>query len=305
MKKVIITGASGFIGKALTKYLLDKGVVVFAIVREVQKLDEFSLYSNLNIITCDMNEYFILPEKIKERNFDACFHIAWEGLDSSNYNTFDTQVSNIKKSVDLLDTLSVFNVEKLLFANSLFQYKYFRTDFEDYSIVSNCDIYGIIKKATSKIIKKMCLQNNINYYDLIFPNIYGIGDYSKHLTNVVINCFQTNVEPKLADASILCDWTYIDDVIKAIITVVEKGKPFKYYYIGSRNIKTFGEVISNVRDIINPSLELNFGTYHDIGFIDYDKFFNDDLYLDTGFEINSDFAENIKKTAQWVKTLDF
>ncbi len=302
MKNVIITGASGFIGKALTKYLLDKNINVFAIVRNAQKLSEFESYTNLKVVTCNMNEYNTLPEKITKRGFDACFHLAWEGV--NNYNN-NIQINNIQNSVELIDALNTIKVEKLLFANSSFQYKYFKTDFEDYSITSNIDIYGITKQATGNILQKRCLEYKIDYYSIIIPVAYGVGDYSKRSTNMIINFFQNNVSPNLVDSQTLCDWTYIDDTVLAIYNVIKRGKPFKHYYIGLRKIKTFGEVITKVRDIINPNIELHFGTYHDIGFIDYDKFLNDDLYLDTGFEITSDFTENIKKTAEWVKTLSF
>lgn len=37
MKKAIITGASGFIGKALCKRLLDEGYYIYAVVRNKEK----------------------------------------------------------------------------------------------------------------------------------------------------------------------------------------------------------------------------------------------------------------------------
>ncbi len=304
MKKVIITGASGFIGKALTKYLLDKDITVFALVRNAQKLAEFSSYSNINIITCSMDEYKNLAQKITERDFDACFHIAWEGLDSTYYNRSEVQIGNIQKSVDLIDALKDIGIKKLLFANSSFQYKYFTTDFEDYNLTSNVDIYGIIKQATGNLLQKKSLEYAIDYYSIIIPVAYGVGDYSKRSTNMLINMLQNNNTPKLVDSEMLLDWVYIDDVILIIYNVIERGKPFKNYYVGYRKVKTFGEIIRMVGKVVNPNIELNFGTYHDNSFIDYSKFLNDDLYLDTGFEITSNFEKNIKKTAEWVKTLN-
>lgn len=80
MKKVIVTGASGFIGKALVKRLLKDNVEVWAIVRDRKKLDNIEITPKLKIIESELKEYKNLEGKINEKNFDIFIHLAWDGV---------------------------------------------------------------------------------------------------------------------------------------------------------------------------------------------------------------------------------
>ena len=305
MKKVIITGASGFIGKALTKHLLDQDIEVYAIVRDPQKLSDLSTYSNLKIVTCEMSEYSSLADKITERDFDVCFHLAWEGAMGEKIQHLETQLKNIQYSSDLMISISALKTNRFIFVDTISQYKFIPIINDGVVTNKNFDIYGIAKQATYKFLIQLASTLNIHLNSVIMANVYGIGDYSKRSTNIIINNFFKNISPNLADGKTLYDWTYIDDVVQGLVAVSQKGKKIKRYYLGHRKLKTFEELITTVRDTVNPNIELKFGTYHDISFIDFHAFFNDDLYQDTGFEITSDFKDNILKTTEWVKTLNF
>ncbi|MGL4367188.1 MAG: NAD-dependent epimerase/dehydratase family protein [Brevinemataceae bacterium] len=304
MQKVIITGASGFIGKALTKYLLNNNIEVYAIVRDKEKLVDLTHNKNLKIISCEMKGYNTLPEKIKERDFDVCFHLAWEGIVGCEMQNLSTQIKNIENTSSLLYALSKLNIKQFIYADSISQYKYIPIN-KTTTLYKNFDVYGLSKDFTRKYLIQQISTLDMQFNAVIMSNIFGVGDFSKRSTNIIIDKFLKGESPALADGSILYDWVYIDDAIQVMLAVVDKGHPYKTYYIGYRKLKTFEEIVTTVRDIVNPTIPLTFGTYHDTSFIDYDQFFNDDLYQDTGFEIRSDFAENIKKTTEWVKFLNF
>lgn len=86
-----------------------------------------------------------------------------------------------------------------------------------------------------------------------------------------------------------------------IKAVLEFGKDKKTYYIGHKHLRTFKEIITDVRDYINPNSKLNFGKYQDNNYIDYQEISLFSLYEDTGFEARADFKESILKTAEWLK----
>ena len=89
MKKVIVTGASGFIGKALVKRLLKDNVEVWAIVRDKKKLDNIEITPKLKIIESELKEYKNLEGKINEKNFDIFIDVFhdWNemSLNSTDY----------------------------------------------------------------------------------------------------------------------------------------------------------------------------------------------------------------------------
>ena len=74
-RKVIITGAAGFIGYALTKKYSEMQVKVYAVVREEsQNLQDLHGLHGVEIVKCNLEHYTHLEELIEEREFDAFFH---------------------------------------------------------------------------------------------------------------------------------------------------------------------------------------------------------------------------------------
>ena len=99
MKRVIVTGASGFIGQHLVRALLDEGVEVWAVLRNEKALEDLKR-DTLHIVTAEFDEYASLSEKIPERGFDACFHLAWSGTWGKPFADYTLQLQNAKYAAD-------------------------------------------------------------------------------------------------------------------------------------------------------------------------------------------------------------
>lgn len=56
--------------------------------------------------------------------------------------------------------------------------------------------------------------------------------------------------------------------------------------------------------MLNPDMQLVFGEFPDNSMIDYAKIDLGALKSDTGFAPSADFVDSIRKTAEWVKTLN-
>ena len=130
---------------------------------------------------------------------------------------------------------------------------------------------------------------------------YGERNHAKNLPNIVIQNLLQNVACKLITGKNLYDLVYINDVANAFFHIGESGKNMKSYYIGHRRLRTFRELITEIRDILAPNVELRFGEYPDNLDMDYSLVDLDALYRDTGFECKADFRESILKTAEWIR----
>lgn len=76
MKKVIVTGANGFVGYWLVRELVNNNVQVIAVVRNeqtnVSKLKE--LGNNIQIVCCELSQIEDLTNLIAEDDYDAFYH---------------------------------------------------------------------------------------------------------------------------------------------------------------------------------------------------------------------------------------
>ena len=102
MKKVIVTGATGMIGVALTKYLLDRDINVLAIVRQNSKrANNLPHNKNLKIVECNLDH---LNQLCMETNdYDTFFHLAWEGTIGETRNDNMIQSLNIQYTLDAVE----------------------------------------------------------------------------------------------------------------------------------------------------------------------------------------------------------
>lgn len=294
MKKVIITGAFGFIGNALTSYLLNKEYEVYAIVRSQDNHSNIN-NENLHIVECDMNDYDTLPDLLTD-SYDCFIHLAWNSMAGGNQNNIEIQLKNIENSYKSIEACKDIKCNKYIFLGSSFEYKIKSENNE-----INPNIYGICKNTTHKLLLAYANQNSIDYNHLLFTNVFGVGDRSQRSSNTIIKALIENKSPNLVEGDYPYDWTYIDDAIRGIEYVMLYGKNGKSYYIGERKLKTLKEIIKIVGNTINNDIELKFGTFNDDTLIDYDFIDLNLLYEDTGFECQCDFKESIIKTANWIK----
>lgn len=299
MKKVIVTGADGFIGSALVKALVANGYQVYAVVKN-RNHNFGPMNSEINVVPCEFSEYYTLA-KLINKSIDCFIHLAWRGVFGQESKDLILQSENIKVSTITLDQARLLNVKKFIFAGSSYQYRIEPVLSNNGVVFKKVNIYGKAKEAATLLLKAAAQKFDMDFNSVLFTNVFGIGDFSKRSTNTLILQL-LNCEPvRLISGEHKHDWTYIDDAANGIISVMEKGKNGIGYYIGNRRLRTFMEIMLDVRDTLSPGANLEFGYYPDDGYIDYSEIDLDSLYEDTGFECKANFRDSIEKTAAWLK----
>lgn len=79
MRRVIITGANGFVGRHLVKELSKQGYEIWSVIRNPDEDISCIKKLNPNIVYCDLKNIDKLDEIILERGFDCFYHLAWAG----------------------------------------------------------------------------------------------------------------------------------------------------------------------------------------------------------------------------------
>ena len=103
MKRVIISGISGFIGNAVARRLIAEGTEVTGIVRtDVKNSREAFRLAGLDaeLIECNLDEIRCLPDKMKKKGFDVFYQFAWDGLTRETLDDYLCQMDNVKWMAD-------------------------------------------------------------------------------------------------------------------------------------------------------------------------------------------------------------
>lgn len=303
-KSVIVTGATGFIGGSLVSKLIKQGFTVYGVDVDTPKLNEFRVFDNFIPVIADFTKYKELPQMIHDTEIHVFYHYAWAGGFTTAIRDYTLQMRNAAYAGDALVAAKEIGCKKFVYAGTYNEFEiqtFLGTEF--FQPRYTC-IYSTGKTAADLICRTLAYNLDIEYCMGLIPMPYGERNCSKQLVNVVIDCLNKKVAPRLVEGNNIYDLVYIDDIVDAFIAIGDKGKNQKGYYIGHRKLKTFKEWMIEIRDILAPDVKLKFGEYKDAQNIDYALIDLDALYNDTGFECRVDFAESIKRTAEWVKKLE-
>ena len=300
MKKVIVTGANGFIGKTLVSALLKKE---YSVVALDVNFDEMLVENpNVKCVNVMGKEVVSLKAEIPADNYSFFFHLAWMGTSGPARANYEMQLNNAKLACDYVKLCAELGCNRVIYASSINEmetYEYLQSDDIE---PSGGYIYGAGKLVAHLMGETVAKLNNVEFIPVIITNIYGIGEKSARMIYTSINKLLKKEHCSFTAGYQTYDFIYITDAIKSIIAVAEKGKGFNRYYIGSGEPKPLREFLIEMKNIVDPSTEIGLG---DIPFkgvdVSYAQFNLKKVEEDTGYVNEISFAEGIKMTAEWMK----
>lgn len=305
MNKVIVSGASGFIGRWLVKELINNDIEVLALVR--RKLEDVSdeLFNNRLVRQIliedieDAGETNILEPM---RNADVFFHLAWGGVSSELKNDWDVQLKNIDFSIKMLDLAQKLNVGKFIATGTVAEYSFCENVMDVYAKQTPNDMYGAAKTATHYLMEVRARLIGIPFIWAVIPSTYGEGRRDKNIVTYTINTLLRGERPQFGYLTQMWDFLYVSEVVRALRLIGERGISGKIYGIGSGTYRPLREYIEIIRDEIDPKLSLGIGDIPSFS----DKVFSscvniDELKKDTGFVPQISFEEGIKKTIDYFR----
>lgn len=307
MKKAIVTGATGFIGKFLVRELVKQGIQVFAVVRKNSRNKSELEKLPVQIVECDITGLSKLPVLITDRDIDTVFHIAWQGVSDADARNQNIQMDNLQGTLDLIDAMHEMDIGTFVGAGSLHEAESLVEMAED-KVISNM---GYMYKA-SKIAAHWMGKAKAGSYGIRFfwplINTYGEEERSGRLVNTVIRKVLKGESPELSAGNQYYDFVHVSDVAHALYLIAEKGIDGKNYVIGSGDAKPLKKFLIEVGKVANgmradnTEIPLGFGKIKsDVVSLPKETFDVRSLKEDTGFEISVPFEEGIERTATWIK----
>ncbi|RKJ63561.1 NAD(P)-dependent oxidoreductase [bacterium 1XD42-1] len=295
----IVTGATGFIGKAFIEYLLEKDYQVYGISRNTENLKK--LYqSNLICIEADFSAYETLNQKIDHA--DIFYHFAWEGVYGDKAKDPKIQLKNTEATCEALLQAVKIGCNKFVFAGTIAELEILEyLDRKKVVPRKNC-IYAAAKLNTEIMCKILAKSYGIAFNTGLLANTIGPGDTSHRSTNTILSKFLKGEVPQLVKGEGLNDWLYIKDAVRLLEAIGQEGKNMKTYYIGHTELWPLKKIITRAKDIVAPELDLKFGTMPDQFLTNYSYLSTYELYEDTGCKAEYDFDKSVQETAEWLQS---
>lgn len=222
-KKILVTGALGFIGRTLLETLIAQkcGAMLYGIDIKDLPSDAKHLKEHVHYEKIDIRDKDSIQSYIRENQFDGIIHLAAvsrvEDAENNKKNCIDTNY----KGTQYIATAASENTKTwLIFSSSREVYgeqKVFPVA-EDAELLP-LNIYGFYKLEGERIVKSTIE----NYCILRFSNVYGnTYDLPKRVIPKFVKTAIQGGELFLEGGSQLIDFTFIDDTIKSIIKCMEQ-----------------------------------------------------------------------------------
>ena len=306
MKKAIVTGANGFIGTSVCKELLEQRYEVIAVVNHHdENISGISSIQGIRIIYCDLSDFINLADLIPDRDINILYHFAWVGSAGALRGDIDAQIDNVKYTLDTVKACAAMKCKRFVFAGSIMEYEISVAMATEKTPGINT-LYCSAKLSADYMARTLAGHLGIKYIRAIISNVYGPGEISPRLVNTSLRKMLNNEHCAFSAGEQLYDFIYITDAAKIFVAIGEKGKPNKTYYIGNRNPKPLKIFLKEMRNCVNPQIEIGLGEIpYDGVSLTYKEFNTNAVEEDTGLNPSIGFKEGIYNTIEWLiaKTL--
>lgn len=314
-KRVLVTGAAGFIGSHLSRALLKQGYQVFGLDNlndyyDVQlkkdRLKWFDDEPNFQCVQLDLADREGMANLFTEHHFDVVVNLAAQaGVRYSIDHPHAYADSNLVGFLNVLEGCRAQKVKHLLYASSSSVYgenKKIPFAVED-RVDHPISLYAATKKSNELMAHAYAHLYGISMTGLRFFTVYGpwgrpdmaYFSFTKAISEGKAIDVYNNGEMQR-------DFTYIDDVVEAVTRLVARvpDSAYKIYNIGNHSPETLMDFIESIEHALGKEAEKNYlpmqagdvpATYADV----------EDLMKDVNFKPDTSMQQGIQNFVDWYR----
>ncbi|WP_312097721.1 NAD-dependent epimerase/dehydratase family protein [Niallia sp.] len=217
-KKVLVTGAYGFIGSHLIKQLMKENVSIAVIVREQSSPWRVQEYlPHLKIYEANIQNRTEICRIIHEYQPDYIFHLAAYGTNPNNRSDLLALDTNIVGTMNILFAAKDTNCRKIICLGSSSEYGDKKEKIHEDMLLEPVDIYGSTKAASTIISHQLAQEYKLPIITLRAFNIFGEAEDNHKLFSHIIEKVLREEEVKLTTCDQYRDYTYVGNIIDGLI----------------------------------------------------------------------------------------
>ncbi|MCI7794767.1 MAG: NAD(P)-dependent oxidoreductase [Lachnospiraceae bacterium] len=226
--RVVITGATSFVGAAAVKEMLERGHTVAAVVRPDSKKSDRIIRPNraaleegrLIVAENDLGAPECLPGKVGT-DFDGFLHFGWGGSGSGARTDRALQEKNLEDSLGAIRAAEKMGCRKFLFSGSQAEYGLHSTLITEESECRPRSLYGEAKLNMRIRGEKLCRELGLQYIHTRIFSAYGPGDHPWTLVESCLDAFLAGETIALGQCTQQWNFIYIEDLARAMCALME------------------------------------------------------------------------------------
>lgn len=255
--KILITGATGFIGRNLTKRLVADEHDIHVLVRQGPDQSFLPESITVHVIPGDQTGFETLFGQDK---FDGLVHLATFFTSAHTASDLELLIeANITFGTQLLEEASVSNLPWFINTGTFSQYSG-----PDNNVSAN--LYSATKQAFADIVQYYAALDKTNIMTLELFNTFGEGDTRKKIFNLWDTASRTGEPMDMSPGDQIIDISHVDNIVDGFYRAIEllhkdKNRSLngKKFTLPSSERMSLRELASVFAEVIGRPLKINFG----------------------------------------------
>ncbi len=209
--RILLTGASGMLGRAITRAMLSNHVEVIAYLHDSERAESYEAdFPMVKVVKGDIADIAIHKEEIGD--IDACLHLAWSGTSNLDRLEEALQQANVEISKSVYALARRLGAKYFFFAGS--QAEYGRLGLkgpEKEDVVAPETAYGKAKAEFGEWLKKQAAIDGIRYVHGRIYSVYGPEDRPNSLLSLLAKAQKEKTVLKLGPCTQRWNFLFSED----------------------------------------------------------------------------------------------
>ena len=315
MKRAVITGPTGAIGRALINECIKDGYEVLAITHRLsQRSADMEGIPHCTVLRLDESEYGRAIDEMEKQGIDwpvpnagtgsankkkeggLFFHLAWVASFGDQRNNLVLQMGNVQAAMDAVILAGKLGCEAFIGIGSQAEYGRIRECLRPNTPTEPENGYGSAKLCAGQMTRFLCQEQGIRHiWDRVL-SVYGPYDRKETLISTAITQMVNNEDTEFSPCRQVWDYLYSEDAARAILLSGEEGLDGKIYVVGSGVGMPLMWYLQRIAEITGYRKEIGFGkrpynqkqVMHLVADIT-------ELKRDTGFMPETSFEDGVRK----------
>ena len=257
--KVLVTGATGFIGNYVIKALLNHGYKVIATSRNIEKARSNEWFSQVQYIPCDLNvsqynffEFFQQP--------DLLIHLAWEGL--PNYQKLFHFEKNLFSNYFFLKNILTKGLRKLAVTGTCFEYGIQNGALSENMETKPNNPYGLAKDTLRKFLEQLQDTIDFEFKWIRLFYVYGKGQNPNSILSQLEQALENGQTFfNMSGGEQLRDYLPVEDVAEYIVKIAIQNRITGIINCCSGTPISIKDLVTKYLKKTNKRINLNLGHY--------------------------------------------